>query len=329
MTDLFATSANFVAATIESAIPPSVRRPLDTTSRVHREANGVVIDAGPWIPRTPARHLLPSLAFVTRSPWSVRFELSVRRERQWSAWVGTTTLGDVAFPQLPAEVGGLRVEIDEIHADPPAEEIRVRARVGGEAAAEIAECPWLLTLSAWDGRRQVRAPERAPAQALRVPARSQMQEDEVMRARICSPTSTAMVMEYFGAPVATAALATDVFHPPTDRYGLWPAAIKAAAAHGVPGYLLRFPDSETLQWCLERELPVVASIRYADHELSGAPMPQTSGHLVVISGVDGADVLVNDPAATTPMEVPRRYRLDEFLRAWLGGSGVGYVFFRR
>jgi hypothetical protein len=75
-------------------------------------------------------------------------------------------------------------------------------------------------------------------------------------------------------------------------------------------------------------MPIVASVRYTAGELSGAPLGETTGHLVVVTGCDGAHVLVNDPVAPTAADVPRRYRLDEIQRVWLDRAGVGYVLFR-
>jgi len=47
----------------------------------------------------------------------------------------------------------------------------------------------------------------------------------------------------------------------------------------------------------------------------------------VLTGYDGGDVFVNDPAAPRASEVARRYRLDELRRVWLARSGMGYVLF--
>ena len=128
-------------------------------------------------------------------------------------------------------------------------------------------------------------------------------------------------------PVAPAALAAEMFHAGTDLYGVWPAAVLAAGRRGVAGYLLRFPDWAAVAWCLEHGLPVIASVRYAAGELTGAAVAATSGHLIVLTGIDNADALVNDPAAPTAATVPRRYKITDLARVWLERTGVGYVLF--
>src|SRR5262249_24946580 len=162
-----------------------------------------------------------------------------------------------------------------------------------------------------------------------VPALSHMEADVTLGARICSPTSAAMVLGYWGRPVPEVALAAEIFHPTLDIYGVWPAAVRAVAARGIAGYLLRFPDWATARWCLERGIPVVTSVRYSAGELTGAAIAATPGHLLVLTGIDGDGVLVNDPAAPTAASVRRRYRADEFGRVWLARGGVGYVLFDR
>ncbi|HYE90855.1 MAG TPA: C39 family peptidase [Terriglobales bacterium] len=327
MTDLFAACARLDPRCVADAIAPAVARGVDVDRAPLADGDDLVIEAGPWIPRTPARHLLPSLALLSDAPCGVRFELSARHGDAWSPWVATATLGDAAFTPQADAANGLRTEIDEVHAAPAVDAVRLRARIGGPGRHAALDAPWLLTLSASDGVLPARDAA-ADAAPLAVPPRTQMTEPDAVRLRVCSPTSVGMALEYLGCPVPTSTLAAEVFHPPSDRYGLWPAAVRAGAAHGVPGYLLRFTDWATAAWCLGRGLPIVASVRYARGELTGAPMAETSGHLVVITGLEGEDVLVNDPAAATAAEVPRRYRRDEVTRAWLARSGVGYVFFR-
>ena len=326
MTDLFAVCSRLDARAVTDAIPPSVRRGLEPAPAPRRDGTDVVVELGPWTPRAAARHLVPSLALVTPRPPCVRFEISARRDGTWSPWVATVVLGGDGFATLPARADGLTADIDEVHATPPLEAVRLRVRVGGAEADAMLEAPWLVTLSAWDGAA-VPAAQTVGAVTLAVPARTQMVEPEAVRLSICSPTSVAMALEFLGCAVPTLALAAEIFHAPTDRYGVWPAAVRAAAAHGLPGYLLRFPDWDAVAWCLGRGLPIVASVRYAAGELANAAIPDTTGHLIVITGLEGDDVLVNDPAAPSEAEVPRRYRCDELTRVWLERAGVGYVFF--
>jgi hypothetical protein len=134
---------------------------------------------------------------------------------------------------------------------------------------------------------------------LRVPARSQMGEAPDIRDRICSPACVAMVLEFWGHGASVSDVAAEVFHDGLGRYGVWPAAIHAAARRGVAGYLLRFPDWGSAAWCLARGMPVIASIRF-EAAISGPRSPATDGH-GSSSLTDGDHVLVNDPAAPSPL----------------------------
>ena len=246
-------------------------------------------------------------ALVTLPPW---------RPRRPAAYLLPS------FAPLPSAAVPLTCDVDVFRAAPAVHALRLRVRLrAGESAR------WLVGLSAAeDAPADLRVAVGPPAR-LDVPALSQIEADAALGARICSPTSVAMVLGYWRRAVTPSALAAEVFHPGLDIYGVWPAAIRAAAARGLAGYLLRFPDWATARWCLERGIPIVASVRYAAGELSGAAVAATGGHLLVLVGMDGETVLVNDPAAPTAAAVPRRYRADEFGRVWLARGGVGYVLF--
>src|SRR3989442_15987334 len=106
-----------------------------------------------------------------------------------------------------------------------------------------------------------------------------MAADEAFRMRFCSPASVAMVLAYWSARVEGASLAREIFHPGLDRYGVWPATLRAAGRHGGTGYLLRFPDRPAAAWRLTQVPPPIASGRYGPGQPAGGPCPSTTAHL--------------------------------------------------
>jgi len=326
-TDLFLAAARWSADSLLLAVPPECRREVDAPRPAQRDGDDVVLAFPEWYPRRPSTRFVPALSVLTARPPGFRFELSARVSGRWTAWVAAASLGGVEFASLPASATALAVEVDEFVAVSPADALRLRARLPHSAAAVLSDARWLVSLSAWDGRTDVSRSGVTAAVRLTVPTRSQMDEEAAVRERICSPTSVAMVLEHHGRSVTTAALAAETFHADLDRYGIWPAAILSAGRHGLAGYVLRFPTWAAAEWCLAAGLPVIASVRYGTGELTGAAVAGTSGHLLVLTGFEGDRVLVNDPAAPSSASVPRRYAIDEFLRAWLGRGGIGYVLF--
>lgn len=322
---LWACVSALPAPTITRAIPPACRREVSAAS-VTADREEAIVEGPVWA-TAGATHFVPSFTALTDAFYSARIELSARIGGAWSPWIAGVGLGPASFPPL-ASAPPLSVDVDVIRSALPVEAVRVRARLRAEAVSALVVAPSLLTLSAAREAAPSRAPEaaRRPVR-LAVPALSQMECEPAIARRICSPTCVAMVLGFWGRAVTPAAIAAEVFHPATDLYGIWPAAVRAAGRRGVAGYLLRFPDWVSAAWCLEQGLPVIASVRYAAGAVRGAAMAETTGHLVVLTGLDGDDVLVNDPAAATAATVARRYRAADVAHAWLDGTGVGYVLF--
>jgi len=321
-TDLFLAAAGVEARALEGAVPPACLRGVDPAPIAARDGADTLLMLPTWTPRRPAAHLLPSFAPLTDAPLAFRFEVSALADGEWSAWAASATIGAAEFAPLPSATPPLTCDVDVFRAAPAVDAVRLRVRVRAAASAR-----WIVALSTADAAApDLRLAEGAAAR-LEVPALSQMEADATLGARLCSPTSVAMVLGYWGRAAAPAALAAEMFHPALDIYGVWPAAVRAAGARGVAGYLLRFPDWRAARWCLERGIPIIASVRYAAGELGGAAVAATSGHLLVLVGLEGDTVLVNDPAAPTAASVPRRYRADELGNAWLARGGIGYVLF--
>ena len=161
---------------------------------------------------------------------------------------------------------------------------------------------------------------------LEVPGRSQRVEDKAISSRICSPTSVAMVVEYRKRRVPTAVMAATIYDTSHDIYGNWPRAIQGAFTYGVPGYLDRFADWHRVEKHIANGQPLIISIRSGKGDIEAAPFAYPGGHLLVLTGFDGADgVHVNDPAANSAAEAPRVYRRHELEKVWMGRGGTAYV----
>ena len=324
-TDLFRVASGWPSEILARVVPPACDRGVEPAPTAMAERGHFLLSFPEWRPRVPAHRMVPALSALGDSPEGFRFELSTFTAGAWSPWIAGATIGRARFADGLARSETLVCEIDEFIASPPAERIRLALRAKVEPGQSSLASRWSVSLSAWSPGAD--ADSASGGARLVVPALSQMEEDVAIRNRVCSPTCVAMVLAYHGHRAAVADLAREMLQPELDLYGVWPAAIRAASRRGVGGYLLRFPDWAAAAWCLERGMPVIASVRYGAGELTGAAIEATSGHLLVLTGQAGGDVLVNDPAAPSAADVARRYRLDELRRVWLGRTGIGYVLF--
>ncbi|CCH15419.1 C39 family peptidase [Micromonospora lupini] len=170
----------------------------------------------------------------------------------------------------------------------------------------------------------------------------------------CSPTSTEMVVEYWGRkPSAADTSWVDPTYPdPTvnhaarmaydyayDGAGNWPFNTAYAASFpGLEGRVTRLHSLDELERFIAAGIPVVTSQSFLASELDGANYG-TSGHLFVVVGftADG-DVVVNDPASSSNDVVRNVYKRAQFEQIWLrtkrtnatggvsgGSGGVAYL----
>lgn len=156
--------------------------------------------------------------------------------------------------------------------------------------------------------------------ALSVPTRAQLPVPDIGRI-ICSPTSLAMVMAHYGHDEQTEQVAAGAKDNGAGIYGNWSYNVAYAGEKGFTAWVERCNSFEDVKDYLKQGVPVIASIRTAkDDPLPGAVMPYPFGHLLVVTGLaeDNGErfVLVNDPAAHSEDDVPRRYPLERFLQTW-------------
>ncbi|HET6653685.1 MAG TPA: peptidase C39 family protein [Nocardioides sp.] len=162
----------------------------------------------------------------------------------------------------------------------------------------------------------------------------------------CSPTSTAMVLGYYGAqptPDETAwvgghddrvvdHVARMTFDHRYDGTGNWPFNTAYAATRTDKAFVTRFGSLRGVERMVKAGIPVVTSLTFGAGQLAGAPISSTNGHLLVVVGFTAeGDVVVNDPAASSNAGVRRTYDRGQFENAWLkrgpagGSGGIGYV----
>ncbi len=277
-----------------------------------------------------ALEILPCLSVVHDGAWGYQFAIECETKAGHSSRAVLDPIGSFVEAvqsgfRTGAESGAtnevVAAEIDLLRIHTPLQAATLHLRVQGVGPT----APALLSVSV---RRRGAVP--APTftgrdTALAVPPQSQMVLRPELASHVCSPTSVAMLLAYYGHSADIYDVIAEARHQPSGLYGVWPANIHAAARRGLLGYLLHFPSWEVAHALLDAGFPIVASVRYEEGELSRAAIEQTSGHLLVVRGCAGNTVLVNDPAATT--EVARAYDLAEFCKVWLERSAVGYVLF--
>jgi hypothetical protein len=155
----------------------------------------------------------------------------------------------------------------------------------------------------------------------------------------CSPTSTAMVLDYFGAGPTDAETAwvdpadpdpqvdhaaRMVFDYAYDGGGNWPFNTAYAGSLGLDAFVTRLRSLTEAEQFIKAGIPLIASMSFKKGDLTGAGYG-TNGHLMVIIGfAPNGDVVVNDPAShlvASNDEVRFTYNREEFENAWIPHSG--------
>jgi hypothetical protein len=156
----------------------------------------------------------------------------------------------------------------------------------------------------------------------------------------CSPTSTSMVVAYWGTgpspdeyawvePPVDAWVdyaARNTFDYQYDGCGNWPFNTAYAGRFGLDGFVTRLRSLNEAELFIGAGIPLVLSLSFKKNEIPGLTYG-TGGHLLVLVGftADGSPVL-NDPAAVDNAAVRKIVGRAEFEAAWLNTSrGVAYV----
>ncbi|HEY9367235.1 peptidase C39 family protein [Streptomyces sp.] len=172
----------------------------------------------------------------------------------------------------------------------------------------------------------------------------------------CSPTSSQMIVEYWGRRPTAEQLTwvnpafadPQVCHAARFTYdyqyagcGNWSFnAAYAATYEDMSAVVTRLRSLTELETLIAAGIPVITSQSFRKEELTGAGYG-TSGHLMTVVGFTAAgDVVANDPASPNNEAVRRVYHRREWENIWLrtkrynasgkvvsGTGGVCYVYF--
>ena len=302
------------------------------TSQVHEVAGGFSAAIASWNTVTPG------------GSW-IEVDLRARIGKRFTRWYDMGRWSADSSSNQRRSTKGQRdadasVDTDTLNLNRPAEAIQVRVLPHAGAGGVMPQVSLVAVATNTLAPRSADAfglPS-APAADLPVPERSQRSAPSSPDQfggggdAWCSPASVSMVMAYWSqalheprwdVPVESAAAGT--YDPVYDGCGNWPFNVAFASERGLRGWVQRLTRLNDVRQLIGAGIPVIASIKAAPGELSGAPYKRTNGHLLVVRGfTDSGDVIVNDPYAL-PGGIRRVYNRAQFAHAWLEGS-LGTVY---
>ena len=160
----------------------------------------------------------------------------------------------------------------------------------------------------------------------------------------CSPTSTEMVVEFWGSQPSAADLSAIPYADPSVDFaalhtfdwhysgaGNWPFNTAYAGSFGLEGQVVQLRSLTEAEQFIKAGIPLVVSVAFKKNQLDNAGY-STSGHLMVIRGfTPSGDVIVNDPASrlvASDAAVENVFDRQQFADVWFPSSrsgGIAYV----
>ncbi len=267
----------------------------------------------------PFTEMIASFNVNTPGKTGAVLDIRVKVDGEWSPWLYFQSWGKTLTPPTrPVEFSAGKMDIDTLVLNKPAKEYQARVTLQSfEFHPEVR--PFIRRLAIVysgdvtdpeerarlrdDQLERLHEPATMPtswARDLAVPFRGQgdYKNPRPLWSLICSPTSTSMVLQYFGANFTTQENAEAIFDPNYDMFGNWGRAVSRAGELGFDAWLERFRNWDQVKRRIAEGTPVIASIRFKKGEVQGFLYKDTDGHLIVIRGMTPeGDLIVNDPAA--------------------------------
>ncbi|RYJ20952.1 hypothetical protein CU044_7078 [Streptomyces sp. L-9-10] len=333
------------------------------TSPLHRSKVPATEVIASWNARTPAGtwlqiELRGQYADGTETPWYVL-----------GRWTSGDGEGDIRRTSLDGQTDGRSsIWTDTFSVDDPASGLRLASyrlrltlyRRPGTTLTPVVHRAGAMASDVPD-RFTVPASEPGLARELTVPRYSQnihtgqYPEYDNGGEAWCSPTSSQMIIEYWGRRPTAEDLAwvnpdfadPQVCHAARFTYdyqyegcGNWPFnAAYATTYRDMSAAVTRLGSLTDVETLIRAGIPVITSQSFLKEELTGAGYG-TAGHLMTVIGFTAeGDVIANDPASPDNPAVRRVYRRVEWENIWLrtkrynasgkvtsGTGGVCYVY---
>ncbi len=261
---------------------------------------------------------------------ALRFELRVRDGSGWSGWYAMGEWRANGGRSIPGQADARgRVDVDTLKLNSVAMALQYRVELSSDSPATTPLLRQVSVVYSDLSHGLIGPALPRPAGAVRdldVPQHSQLEENPSYASQICSATSLAMVMQYWGLKKSVADVVAGVRDQTTGIYGNWPLNMAFAGANGFDARVDRFYSVTQLEQEIAAGRPVAISIAFGPGELSGSPIRSTDGHLIVVRGfTSSGDVIVNDPIAPNSKVVRLVYKREELGRIWQRSGGIVYL----
>lgn len=310
------------------------------TSPVHTSTVPATELIASWNARTPAgtwiqAELRGTYTDGSATPWYVM--------GRWASGDG-----DIRRTSVDGQTDGKStVWTDTLAVDAPASGLRIkdwrlRLTLHRKPGALRGPTVWLAGAMASDVPDRFTVPASVPsgtAHELKVPRYSQethagqYPEYDNGGEAWCSPTSSQMIIEFWGRKASATSLAwvnkgyadPQICHAARSTYdaaykgcGNWPFnAAYAATYRQMAGVVTRLRSLTDLETLVRAGVPVITSQSFTAAELTGAGYG-TAGHLMTVIGFTASgDVIANDPNSADNASVRRVYGRREFENNWL------------
>ncbi len=276
---------------------------------------------------SPFDDVVGSFAADVPAGGEVEMSVKVRVGAEWTDWYSLGTRRADGFASAPKRADArASLDVDELRLKKKASALRYRLKFRVPRGAVLLRSV-ALALSDGDAPAAPPAASTGPwTRELALAPRSQFDAPDGYKHDVCSPTSLAMVLEFWGRKKSTQEVALAVRDRTSLLFGNWPANTSYAAAQGLDARVARLQSIADLERLIADGRPVIVSVTFAEGELPGAPIARTGGHLLVVAGfTKSGDVIAQDPAGRDGKE-RRVYARAAFHRAWrINKRGLAYL----